>query len=59
MEGVEIGRGARVHRAIICDGVEIPPGMQIGVNPSDDAAKFTVTSRGVTVVPEGIMLSIS
>lgn len=59
MEGVEIGRGARVHRAIICDGVAIPAGMQIGISPSDDAARFTVTSRGITVVPEGIMLEYS
>ncbi|MBM3324993.1 MAG: glucose-1-phosphate adenylyltransferase [Calditrichaeota bacterium] len=59
MEGVEIGRGARVHRAIICDGVKIPAGMQIGVNPSEDAAKFTVTPRGITVIPEGIMLQLS
>lgn len=55
MEGVEIGRGARVQRAIIGDGVKIPPGMQIGVNLSDDTARFTVTERGITVVPEGIM----
>ncbi|MBU1706385.1 glucose-1-phosphate adenylyltransferase [bacterium] len=59
MEGVQIGRGARVHRAIIGEGVQIPSGMQIGVNPSDDAAKFKVTSRGITVVPEGMMFAAS
>jgi glucose-1-phosphate adenylyltransferase len=59
MEGVKIGRGARVHRAIIGEGVDIPSGMQIGVNPSDDAAKFKVTSRGITVVPEGMMFASS
>jgi glucose-1-phosphate adenylyltransferase len=59
MEGVEIGRGARIHRAIICDGVAIPAGVQVGISPSDDAARFTVTSRGITVVPEGIILEYS
>lgn len=56
MDGVQVGRGARVHRAIVCDDVQIPPGMQIGTNPTEDAARFTVTRRGVTVVPEGIVL---
>jgi glucose-1-phosphate adenylyltransferase len=56
MNEVEVGRGARVHRAIVCDGVTIPPGMQIGVNQSEDAARFTVTNRGITVIPEGIVL---
>lgn len=56
MEGVEVGRGTRLHNAIVCDGVKIPPGIQIGVSPTDDSARFTVTKRGITVVPEGIVL---
>ncbi|MBU0507879.1 glucose-1-phosphate adenylyltransferase [bacterium] len=51
MERVDIGRRAVVRRALLCPGVHVPDGATIGVNHEDDAARFIVTPKGVTVVP--------
>jgi glucose-1-phosphate adenylyltransferase len=51
LDGVDIGRHARVRRAIIDKWVRIPPGMQIGFDPEQDRARgFTVSEGGVTVI---------
>ena len=51
---VDIGRRARVRRAIIDKGVRVPSGMSIGFDPAADAARgLTVSPQGVTVVPKG------
>lgn len=48
---VDIGGGARVHRAIIDRGCKIAPGMEIGVDHEDDRARgFRVTEKGITLV---------
>jgi glucose-1-phosphate adenylyltransferase len=53
-EGVDIGRHARVRRAILDKGVRVPPGMSIGFDPDEDAARgLTVSPQGVTVVAKG------
>ena len=50
-EGVQIGRHARVRRAILDKGVHIPPGAQVGVDPEEDRRRgFTVTPQGVVVI---------
>jgi glucose-1-phosphate adenylyltransferase len=50
-EGVDIGRHAKVRRAIIDKGVHIPPGTQIGYDPDQDRARgFTVSEGGITVI---------
>jgi glucose-1-phosphate adenylyltransferase len=56
MEGVEIGRRARVKRAIIDKGVRVPEGHQIGFHLGEDAKKFTVTESGLVVIPKGTIL---
>ncbi|MFN3534550.1 MAG: glucose-1-phosphate adenylyltransferase, partial [Desulfatiglandales bacterium] len=50
LEDAVIGKGAKVKKAIIGDGVFIPPGMEIGYRPKEDMKRFTVTPRGITVV---------
>ena len=35
-DGVEVGRHARIRRAIIDKGVVVPPGMTIGYDPEED-----------------------
>jgi glucose-1-phosphate adenylyltransferase len=52
-EGVNIGRRARVRRAIIDKNVEIPPGMIIGFNAEEDRRRFHVTESGIVVIPKG------
>jgi glucose-1-phosphate adenylyltransferase len=53
MEGVEIGRHAVVRRAILDKNVIVPEGVQIGVDPDRDRARFTVTDAGVVVIGKG------
>ena len=43
IDGVDVGRHARVRRAIIDKGVHIPPGAEIGFDPEADARRFTVS----------------
>lgn len=56
MEGVDIGRYARVRRTIIDKYVKIPPKMEIGFDLEKDRKKFTVTESGVVVIPKGTVL---
>ena len=55
-DDVEVGRYARVRRAIVDKGVVIPPGMTIGYDPDQDRERFTVSEGGVVVVPKGAKL---
>ena len=56
LEGVDVGRYAKIRRAIIEKEVQIPQGMEIGYNLDEDARRFTVTGSGIVVVPKGIRL---
>jgi glucose-1-phosphate adenylyltransferase len=50
-DGVEVGRHARIRRAIIDKDVRVPPGFDIGWNHEADLARgLVVTEDGVTVV---------
>lgn len=51
MNGVRVGVGARIRRAIVDKWVDIPPGVEIGFDPVADAARFTVSPSGIVVVP--------
>jgi glucose-1-phosphate adenylyltransferase len=57
MDEVEVGRGARINRAIIDKRIRIPAGYQIGFNLEEDAQKFTVTESGIVVLSKGTMLA--
>jgi glucose-1-phosphate adenylyltransferase len=56
LEGVDVGRNARIKRTIVDKEVQIPPGMEIGYHLDEDARRFTVTDSGIVVVPKGIRL---
>ncbi|MBI3815080.1 MAG: glucose-1-phosphate adenylyltransferase [Nitrospinae bacterium] len=56
MEGVNVGRHAKIKRAIIDKFVEIPPGMEIGYNIKEDKKRFYVTESGIVVVPKEAVL---
>jgi glucose-1-phosphate adenylyltransferase len=50
-EGVDVGRNARIRRAIVDKHVRVPPGFSIGWDRDADLARgFTITPDGVTVV---------
>jgi glucose-1-phosphate adenylyltransferase len=48
--GVDVGRGARLHRCIVDKGVRIPPGERIGEDLERDRQRFVVSEGGVVVV---------
>jgi glucose-1-phosphate adenylyltransferase len=50
-DSVDIGRHARVRRAIIDKGVRVPEGIEIGYDLDHDRARgFTVTDSGIVVI---------
>lgn len=56
-QGVDIGRHAKIRRAIIDKGVHIPPRMEVGYDIQLDRARgFTVSPGGIVVIAkaEGI-----
>jgi glucose-1-phosphate adenylyltransferase len=50
---VDVGRNAKIRRAIIDKDVRIPDGFSVGYNPEDDARRFTVSGSGVVVIAKG------
>lgn len=52
MEGVNVGRHAKIKKAIIDKNVEIPEGEKIGYDLEKDRKRFHVTDNGVVVVPK-------
>jgi glucose-1-phosphate adenylyltransferase len=55
-EGVDIGRSAKIRKAIIDKEVHIPQEIEIGYNLEEDAKRFTVTPSGIVVVPKWMKL---
>ena len=53
MEGVDIGRHAKIRRAIIDKYVKIPQKMDIGYDLKEDKKRFKVTEAGIVVIPKG------
>jgi glucose-1-phosphate adenylyltransferase len=53
MEGVTVGRYAKIKRAIIDKDVTIPQGMVIGYDLEEDRKKFYVSESGIVVVAKG------
>jgi glucose-1-phosphate adenylyltransferase len=52
MSNVEIGRHCRIMKAIIDKNNVIPANTEIGYDPEADRKRFTVTPRGIVVVPK-------
>lgn len=53
-DDVQIGRHAKVRRAIIDKHAIIPEGARVGFDPAEDIANgYTVTESGIVVVPKG------
>lgn len=56
MDAVDVGRHARIRRAIVDKDVSIPPGLVIGEDPEEDRERYMVTAGGVVVIPRGTQL---
>ena len=50
---VEVGARAQLERCIVDKDVKIPAGEMIGFDREKDAARFTLSDKGVVVVPKG------
>jgi len=53
MEGVSVGRNAKIKKAIIDKDINIPDGMVIGYDPQEDKKRFAVSESGIVVVAKG------
>jgi len=51
-EGVKVGDGAQLKNCIVDKYVDIPPHTKIGFDPDEDARRFTVSEKGIVVVPK-------
>ena len=47
---VRIGAGCQIRHAVIDRGCSVPDGMQIGLDPAADRARFWVSPEGVVLV---------
>lgn len=52
-EGVDVGRHARIRRAILDKFVRVDPGATIGYDLERDRERFTVSPGGIVAVPKG------
>jgi ADP-glucose pyrophosphorylase len=50
LNGAEIGRGARIRRAIVTESTIVPPFAEIGFNDAADQEKYRVTPKGIVIV---------
>lgn len=53
LDDVVVGRHCRIKKAIVDKNNVIPPHTEIGYHPDQDRERFTVTPRGIVVVPKG------
>ncbi|MBZ0272751.1 glucose-1-phosphate adenylyltransferase [bacterium] len=57
MDRVDVGRHAKIRKAIIDKGVKVPPETEIGYDRAADERRFHVTRGGVVVIPKGAPLA--
>ncbi|MDK9700901.1 MAG: glucose-1-phosphate adenylyltransferase [bacterium] len=50
LANVDVGRHAKIRRAIVEEGVHILPNDTIGYDPASDRQRFTITDEGIVVV---------
>lgn len=55
---VDVGRHARVHKAVVDRGCVIPDGLTIGEDQEQDAKRFRVSADGVTLVTREMLAAL-
>ena len=58
LPNVQVGRGARISRAVVDRGCIIPDGLVIGEDAALDAARFLRTTSGITLVTRQMLLNL-
>jgi glucose-1-phosphate adenylyltransferase len=56
-DDVHIECGAQVRNCIIDKGVRVPKNETVGLDPTDDADRFTISENGVVVIPHGYLFT--
>jgi glucose-1-phosphate adenylyltransferase len=56
-DGVCVGDGSHLRNCIIDKDVQIPADTQIGFEPAIDRERFTLSEKGVVVIPKGYRFS--
>ncbi len=51
-DGVHVGKGAKVQNCIIDKDVKVPEGEEIGFDRERDSQRFTLSPKGIVVVPK-------
>jgi glucose-1-phosphate adenylyltransferase len=51
----DVGRHARLTRAVVDRGVRIPPGLVVGEDAEVDAQRFHRTESGVTLITQAML----
>jgi glucose-1-phosphate adenylyltransferase len=49
---VNVGRNARLRKVVIDKGVNVPEGLVVGEDPTDDAKFFRVSPKGTTLITQ-------
>ncbi len=52
-DGVQVGEGSHLRNCIVDKDVEIPSDTHIGFEPAEDRERFTLSEKGVAVIPKG------
>ncbi|HTJ97018.1 MAG TPA: glucose-1-phosphate adenylyltransferase [Rhodocyclaceae bacterium] len=55
LQGVDIGAGAKIRRAVIDKRCKIPPGMHIGYDLEEDRKRFYVSEKGIVLVTQDML----
>ena len=55
----KISTGCTIRNAILDEGCEVPPGMEIGVDRAADSRRFHVTGNGVVLVTVDMLHAIA
>jgi len=55
LPGCDIGRHARLSRCVIDQGCVVPPGLVVGEDAALDAARFTRTEKGITLITPAML----
>jgi glucose-1-phosphate adenylyltransferase len=59
LPNVELGRHARIKRAIIDSECIVPPDLVVGEDPVLDAKRFYRTEKGITLVTQQMLNNLS
>ncbi|WP_299443442.1 glucose-1-phosphate adenylyltransferase [uncultured Rhodospira sp.] len=55
LPGVDVGRHARLKKAVVGAGAQIPAGLVVGEDPEEDARRFVHTKGGVTLITQDML----